>query len=44
MPATPTTEHLAEHILADEREMAKRVWGLFDAALDAWLVPQEVLA
>ena len=39
-----TTEHLAEHILADEREMAERLWGGFDTALDAWLVPQEVLA
>jgi ferritin-like metal-binding protein YciE len=38
------TERLAEHILADEREMAERLWGGFDAALDAWLVPQEVLA
>jgi hypothetical protein len=24
--------------------MAERLWGGFDAALDAWLVPQEVLA
>jgi ferritin-like metal-binding protein YciE len=39
-----STERLAEHILADEREMAKRLWGGFDAALDAWLSPQEVLA
>ena len=39
-----STERLAEHILADEREMAERLWGCFDAALDAWLVPQEVLA
>ena len=39
-----STEHLAEHILADEREMAERLWGGFDTALDAWLVPQEVLA
>jgi ferritin-like metal-binding protein YciE len=38
------TERLAEHILADEREMAEHLWGGFDAALDAWLVPQEVLA
>jgi ferritin-like metal-binding protein YciE len=39
-----STEHLAERILADEREMAARLGGLFDAALDAWLVPHEVLA
>jgi ferritin-like metal-binding protein YciE len=39
-----STERLAEHILADEREMAQRLWGGFDAALGAWLVPQEVLA
>jgi len=39
-----STEHLAEHILADEREMAERLWRGFDTALDAWLVPQEVLA
>jgi ferritin-like metal-binding protein YciE len=38
------TERLAERILADEREMAERLWGGFDAALHAWLVPQEVLA
>jgi ferritin-like metal-binding protein YciE len=39
-----STERLAEHVLADEREMAERLWRGFDAALDAWLVPQEVLA
>lgn len=37
-------ERLAEHILTDEREMAGRLSDSFDAALDAWLVPHEVLA
>ena len=44
MTGDARTERMAEHVLADEREMAERLWGSFDAALGAWLVPQEVLA
>jgi ferritin-like metal-binding protein YciE len=40
----PETETLAERIIADERGMAERVEGRFDAALDASLAAQEVHA
>jgi ferritin-like metal-binding protein YciE len=40
----PETERLAELILADEREMAERLWNSFDTALEASLIPLEVLA
>lgn len=38
------SERLAGHILHDERQMAERLREALPAALDAWLVPQEVVA